>query len=496
MTGNNKSLNLGDSSAEHNTQLNNVVITLLITICWIGLFLSTFEATVEIWSRSETFAHGFLIFPIVIWLFWRDRQQFTALVINSSIKGAVVTVLFIMLWLSGQLLDIAVFSQLGAVGGLAACHWMVFGDKFAKKYQFPLVYLIFAVPMGNTLIPMLQTITAELTVFMLELSQVPVYFEGLYITTPTGHFEVAVACSGIRYLIASLAVGTLFAYLNYRKLSKQITFVLFSIAVPILANGIRAYLIVLIAHLSDMKYATGVDHLIYGWLFFGLVISIMFYIGARFSDQPADQVSQATNQPNSYFSFTNTSAVIVIAVSAIIIDFKIVTVSPPEKSLLFVAPNLVNFTQTTNVGWKPKFDYALAEYRGDSQDGVELYIAQFASRQTQGELITSSNRFFNRHYWTQLSQRTGQQGNITYNELELSNINGQHRLIRYWYHIDGVEITSLPIIKARQVWLALTNPTQRVYVFAISTLYQGDEDTYDQAQQRLIQVMEHSSFEL
>jgi hypothetical protein len=50
--------------------------------------------------------------------------------------------------------------------------------------------------------------------------------------------------------------------------------------VPVIANGLRAYMIVMIGHLSSMQLATGVDHIIYGWLFFGLVMFLMFWIGS------------------------------------------------------------------------------------------------------------------------------------------------------------------------------------------------------------------------
>jgi hypothetical protein len=59
---------------------------------------------------------------------------------------------------------------------------------------------------------------------------------------------------------------------------------LFSIALPILANGLRAYAIVMIGHLSNMKLAVGVDHLIYGWIFFGVMLVIMFAIGILWAD--------------------------------------------------------------------------------------------------------------------------------------------------------------------------------------------------------------------
>src|SRR5206468_602671 len=50
------------------------------------------------------------------------------------------------------------------------------------------------------------------------------------------------------------------------------------------ANWVRAYLIVLLAHLSSNRIAVGVDHLIYGWIFFGVVIGLMYMIGRRWAE--------------------------------------------------------------------------------------------------------------------------------------------------------------------------------------------------------------------
>ena len=67
---------------------------------------------------------------------------------------------------------------------------------------------------------------------------------------------VTEACSGLRYLVASVMVGTLFAYLNYRSYRKRTVFMLVSLAVPVLANWLRAYIIVMMGHLSGNKLAT------------------------------------------------------------------------------------------------------------------------------------------------------------------------------------------------------------------------------------------------
>ena len=115
--------------------------------------------------------------------------------------------------------------------------------------------------------------------------------EGNFFTIPSGNWSVVEACSGLRYLIASITLGFLFAYLNYRSVGRRAAFIVASILVPILANWLRAYMIVMIAHLSSNKLATGVDHLIYGWLFFGLVMMLLFWVGNFWRDDDENDLA-------------------------------------------------------------------------------------------------------------------------------------------------------------------------------------------------------------
>ena len=103
------------------------------------------------------------------------------------------------------------------------------------------------------------------------------------------------ACSGVRYLISSITLGCLYAYLTYRSTLRRALFIGLSIVVPIIANGLRAYMIVMIGHLSGMELATGVDHLIYGWLFFGLVMFVMFWIGSFWREDVATASAPAAS---------------------------------------------------------------------------------------------------------------------------------------------------------------------------------------------------------
>jgi EpsI family protein len=186
------------------------------------------------------------------------------------------------------LVDVAVIQQLALVAILICGVWAIVGHSLARRIAFPLLFLFLAVPMGEGLIAPMMEFTASSTVWLIEVSGIPVYREGLNFALPSGRWSVVEACSGVRYIIASVTVGVLYAYLTYRSWSRRIIFVLVAAIVPIFANTVRAYIIVMLGHFSGMTIATGADHLVYGWVFFGLVIFVLFWLGAFFREDDLD----------------------------------------------------------------------------------------------------------------------------------------------------------------------------------------------------------------
>jgi exosortase A len=255
-------------------------LAVIASLVALALFWPTAWSMVETWSRSETFTHGFLVVPISLWLIWHRRQHLAAVVPAFSWLGFVALLAAGLAWLAGYLADALVVAQFGLVGMLVGAVWAILGNQAARELVFALGFLFFAVPVGEALVPPLMDFTANLTVGLLRLTGIPVYREGLFFSVPSGNWSVIEACSGIRYVIASVTLGVLYAYLAYQTIWRRVVFILASALVPVLANGLRAYSIVMIAHLSDMKLATGIDHLIWGWLFFGIVMLIVFSIGA------------------------------------------------------------------------------------------------------------------------------------------------------------------------------------------------------------------------
>lgn len=260
------------------------------------LFRDTAQAMVAIWIRSETFAHAFLVPPIVVWLVWRRRDELARLQPRPAPWVLLPMAAVCLLWLLGELASVAAAAQLALVALLVLTVPAVFGLTVARLLLFPLLFLFFAVPIGEFMVPSMMTWTADFAAAAVQASGVPVYREGLQFVIPSGTWSVVEACSGVRYLIASFMVGTLFAYLNFRSNRRRAVFMAVSLAVPIVANWLRAYMIVMLGHLSGNKLAAGVDHIIYGWVFFGIVIGVMFMVGARFAE-PDAVVPAAAPQP-------------------------------------------------------------------------------------------------------------------------------------------------------------------------------------------------------
>nr|WP_315245029.1 exosortase A [uncultured Albidiferax sp.] len=369
------------------------------------LFWSTFSGMVSIWARSETFTHGFLVFPIVVWLIWRKRNLIFSKIPKPNYLFLIPIVFVSLVWLLGDLVSINSVTQLAATALLVLLVLTVFGWSVASVILFPLAFLFFSVPLGEFLLPILMEWTAKFTVVAIRLSGIPVYQEGLQFVISSGNWSVVEACSGVRYLISSVMIGTLYAYLNYQSLNRRLVFIGVSIVVPVLANWMRAYLIVMLGHFSGNTLAVGFDHLIYGWLFFGVVIMLMFLIGSRWTESTSVDESKFElekfhdNFSSKYFAVT--VFLVAVAVSVPVGWGYFILKKNNLKIPHLIAPNNFNsgWKQTNGnlVSLKPNFHGSFANASGNYEKNsqfVGLYAAYYRNQDYHNKLVNSENSIF------------------------------------------------------------------------------------------------------
>jgi len=471
----------------------SAVLTVLALLA-IGLVHhDTWASITRVWTVSETYTHGWLILPFSAWLAWRQRHVLSSIRPRAWWPALVVIAALEMLWVVAEIAGVQAVQHFVIIALIPATVLLLVGPRVAWALAFPLAYLVFAVPWGEELVPMLQDVTAWMAVYLLEITGVPVFWEGRLISIPAGNFEVAEACAGIRYLIAALALGTLFAYLVYDSLWRRLAFIAASVIVPIIANGIRAWGIIMLASLSDMRLAVGVDHLIYGWVFFGFVMFLLFWLGSLWREPEREPVATATSagaaaaeafDPPAADRVSASAGAVAVAVAVALVA----SMLPEWSARLQPTPATYVELPPSGAGWQADSveagdwyagfagadDIELRRYRPSATAAPVAVLAIHYRRETQGKELVSSRNRLHADGWNWLGAGSyrveSADGARELRELRLRR-GARHRVIWSWYDIGGWQTTSPALAKGYAVVNRLTGRPGDATLVAIASEY-------------------------
>ena len=254
----------------------------------LSIFHADVVRLVTIWWTSTTFGHCLFIGPVIAWLVWQRRQELCRLTPTGWWPGLLIVAVGGGGWLMGDAGSVGFARQLGLVVMLQGAVVTLLGVQVARGLLFPLCYALFLVPFGEALEPPLQTVTVHMVMPLLHLCGVLATSNGVLIHAGRYYFEVAEACSGAKFVIAMLAFGVLVANVCFVSWRRRAWFLLAALVVPVIANGLRAFATIYAANATSVEAATGFDHIVYGWVFFGLVMAAVLAIGWRWFDRAPD----------------------------------------------------------------------------------------------------------------------------------------------------------------------------------------------------------------
>lgn len=430
---------------------------------WLIIFYQGLITAIDVWIVSEIFNHCLFVIPFCLYLIYQKRKDINSSNLQPSLLPLLPLIGTIFVQLFALIGDIKILMHIATFTSLPLLIWLLVGNKVAKKLSFPLFFILFCIPIGDQLIPYLQELTTNLAVPLLEFTNVPIYRNGLYLDIPEGRFLVAEACSGISFLISSIVFGFGYAYLSFTSLKKRALFVSISILVPVLANALRVYGIILTGHLSNMEYAVGADHLIYGGVFYIIVLFILIFIGERYRDKKQKTVvidthsEKTSTMPN--YSVLAITCFIVFAIGQ---QFWLYNISNADKPKMLIPSNVsasqLPYQAYENTAWLPQFKEADKETFGivetpTTKVKIETYIAYYSG--IGGELISASHRLFGDQQWSLVEHQNIiiNKHNVTLTELA-SQFN-QRRYLLHWYEINGKHFNSSTKAKLYQAYLML-----------------------------------------
>ena len=221
----------------------------VIAFLFCGLNFWQFKRLVAGWRIDPNWSHGFLIPLFSAYLIYTRWDQLVAARRRVCIWGLPILLLSLsVLIFSYFRLGTYWFCQLSMILLLLGIVLYLSGPAVLKITWVPIVYLVLAIPIPDILYQNiaypLQELAAHSTTFLLRLCgvMIDVSASSLRITSISGQvhpLQVVEACSGVRSLMAFVALSTAMAYIDDRPIWQRLVLIASSLPITMLCNILR-----------------------------------------------------------------------------------------------------------------------------------------------------------------------------------------------------------------------------------------------------------------
>ena len=256
------------------------------------LYYSVFQSLVYDWTNDPDFSHGFLIPFISLYLVWQRADELENLEVSPSNFGILVILSGLFLLIIGNLAAEYFTQRFSFLILLSGIILFLLGRQHLKLLAFPIVFLIFMIPIPSILLlkltfPM-QLFAAKVATVTLQLLDIPVLREGNVIHLVENTLEVERACSGIRSLISLLAIGTVLAYFITKVTWQRAVVILSCFPIAIATNAFRVTMTGVLANYYGMKAAEGFFHGFSGMVLYFAGLILVGIVGLSLSKVTKD----------------------------------------------------------------------------------------------------------------------------------------------------------------------------------------------------------------
>jgi|GEM_PF-151585 len=260
-----------------------------------GLFLFLFRheivRLVGRWSGDPSWSHGFLIPVLSLFFVNQRRTQILRTQDRPSHLGGVALVFWIGVYVFNVVSPsgYAYLRSVSMVMALGSVVLLLGGWQILRHTWLPVVYLLFAVPLPDRyyvgLTMPLRMAAAKVSAALMDLlpgveasargAVIDVVYRGRVLEPA---LDVADACSGMRLLMAFVALGVAMAYIHDRPLWQRGVLLACTVPIAILCNLVRVTVTGFIYVLIDPRYAQGIYHDLLGFAMLPLALGIYGFL--------------------------------------------------------------------------------------------------------------------------------------------------------------------------------------------------------------------------
>jgi exosortase D (VPLPA-CTERM-specific) len=432
--------------------IKNIIISLMILVAIIIWFYwNTLSKMIMFIIGNDDYSYGLLIPLISGYIIYQKWPQVRNTAWQPSWWGLFIIIIALGLNIMGEIAADLYVPRVSFVISLAGILVLLGGWRLLRLFIFPVLLLIMMIPLPDLITKALtlplQLISSQLATGILQLIGVPVFRQGNIIDLGVRQMQIVDACSGLRYILALLALGVIYCYFFQRKPWKIFILILMLIPATIFANALRIagmgiYPILLV----------GFWHAFSGWLIFVFCFGILAgvnYCLNRLSPPVDDELSVNDLKPAAVVAAPEKKAVLWrYVLAAILIMLLVIPITQrasyapnyPLKEGFDNFPLIIDSWKGRHVHIDPEMvavtqshAHLNAEYLNPEQGPVYLWIVYYETQKKAGGFVHSPKGCFVSSGWEIEQAKTVDIAEGKPVNWMVVNRMGEKLLVYYWF---------------------------------------------------------------
>jgi exosortase len=267
----------------------------MVAIGLVALYAPTVNWLIDRWTMSVWHnAHGMLIPFAVAYFVWQELQPLARVERQANPWGFAFLTAALVLHVLDTGMHTQILSAMSIVVALPGLSLLFLGTARTKAIAFPLLFLVFMLPIPLVLTERLHLLLREIataaTASVVPLLGITVFTEGTTLHLREGVLQVSDACSGFSTLYASCAVAALTAY-SCNHWRGRLLAIASAVPLAIGANILRIVLLVLAVRFLGMGSLDTWIHPGSGMLTFAIALPAIMWLGRPAADRDVEAAS-------------------------------------------------------------------------------------------------------------------------------------------------------------------------------------------------------------
>ena len=261
----------------------NIAIFAITLVSLLLVYIPTFDWMYARWTSANSYSsHGFIIPLISIWLLWYNRSAIASQELKGNWWGVALIALGLTIHFLSGIARIHFTSGFSFPITITGAFILFTGVKGIRWGWFPLLYLYCMVPFPLILISFftlkLKLIASEVAVFLLNFVGIICIRDGSIVSFTNGQMVVGDVCSGLRSLVAMIALSLPFAYITRTTLQRKALLVAILLPLAMVYNILRVFFLGIVTYVWGSEAASGTIHDMSGMVALFLNIITMLVI--------------------------------------------------------------------------------------------------------------------------------------------------------------------------------------------------------------------------